>query len=110
MKKSDLAILCDLFGMVKRPFLRLSDLQPRDKKVTLNHLDLAHLFQYQEVASTSSQNIPECQSDLQYSAGFGEMSSPCQGFPLSRGESKHRLATPGPNKAATRQLVFFSTL
>ena len=33
-----LAILCDLFGMVKWPFQRLSDLQLGDKKVTLNHL------------------------------------------------------------------------
>ena len=33
-----LAILCDLFGMVKWPFKRLSDLQLRDQKVTLNHL------------------------------------------------------------------------
>ena len=29
-----LAILCDLFGMVKWPLQRLSDLQPGDKKVT----------------------------------------------------------------------------
>ena len=35
-----LAILCDLFGVVKRPFKRLSDLQLGDKKVTLNHLVL----------------------------------------------------------------------
>ena len=34
-----LAILCDLFGMVKWPFQGLSDLKPRDKKVTLNHLE-----------------------------------------------------------------------
>lgn len=27
-----------LFGLVKRPFERLSDLQPRDQKITLNHL------------------------------------------------------------------------
>ena len=33
-----LAILCDLLGMVKWPFQRLSDLQLGDKKVTLNHL------------------------------------------------------------------------
>ena len=33
-----LAILCDLFAMVKLPFHRLSDLQPGDEKVTLNHL------------------------------------------------------------------------
>ena len=26
------------FGLIKRPFERLSDLQPRDQKVTLNHL------------------------------------------------------------------------
>ena len=32
-----LAILCDLFGMVKWPLQRLSDLQLGDKKVTLNH-------------------------------------------------------------------------
>ena len=31
-------ILCDLFGMVKWPFQRLSDLQLGDKKVALNHL------------------------------------------------------------------------
>ena len=34
-----LAILCDLFGMVKWPLQRLSDLQLGDKKSTLNHLD-----------------------------------------------------------------------
>ena len=33
-----LAILCDLFGMVKWPFKGLSDLQLGDQKVTLNHL------------------------------------------------------------------------
>ena len=33
-----LAILCDLFGMVKLPFQRLNGLQIGDKKVTLNHL------------------------------------------------------------------------
>ena len=33
-----LAILCALFGMVKWPFQRLSDLQLGDEKVTLNHL------------------------------------------------------------------------
>ena len=33
-----LAILCDLFGMVKWPFKRLSDLQLRNQKITLNHL------------------------------------------------------------------------
>ena len=32
-------IFCDLFGMVKWPFKRLSDLQLRDQKVTLNHLE-----------------------------------------------------------------------
>ncbi len=31
-------IQSDLFGMVKWPFQRLSDLQLGDKKVTLNHL------------------------------------------------------------------------
>ncbi len=31
-------ILCDLFGLVKWPFQRLSDLQLGDNKVTLNHL------------------------------------------------------------------------
>ena len=30
-------VLCP-FGLVKRPFERLSDLQPRDQKVTFNHL------------------------------------------------------------------------
>ena len=38
---SILAILCDLFGMVKWPFKRLSDVQLGDQKVTLNHLDSA---------------------------------------------------------------------
>ena len=33
-----LAILCDLFGMVKCPFKRLSDLQLGDKRVTSSHL------------------------------------------------------------------------
>ena len=37
-EKNLLAILCDLFGMVKWPFQSLSDLQLGDKKVTLNHL------------------------------------------------------------------------
>ena len=37
-----LAILCDLFGMVKWPFKCLSDLQIGDEKVTLNHL--AYMF------------------------------------------------------------------
>ena len=34
----DLAILCDLLRMVNRLFQRLCDLQPGDKKVTLNRL------------------------------------------------------------------------
>ena len=34
------AILCDLFGMLKWPFQRLSDLQLGDKKVAWNHLDV----------------------------------------------------------------------
>ena len=40
-----LAILCDLFGMVKWPFKRQSDLQLGDQKVTLNHLvtDIAEI-------------------------------------------------------------------
>ena len=38
-KEVILAILCDLFGMVKWPLRRLSDLQLGGKKVTLNHLD-----------------------------------------------------------------------
>ena len=38
MQLNNLAILCDLFGMVKWPFQRLSDLQLGDQKVTLNHL------------------------------------------------------------------------
>ena len=33
-----LAILCDLFWMVKWPFQRISDLQLGDRKVTLTHL------------------------------------------------------------------------
>ena len=41
-----LAILCDLFGMVKWPFQRLSDLQLGDKKVTLNHLVHVFFFQF----------------------------------------------------------------
>ena len=36
---NNLAILCDLFGMVKWPFKWLSDLQIGDEKVTLNHLE-----------------------------------------------------------------------
>ena len=51
-KNQILAILCDLFGMVKWPFKRLSDLQLGDTKVTLNHLDdglLQHFwFQYEK--------------------------------------------------------------
>ena len=44
-KNVPLAILCDLFGMVKTwPFQRLSDLQLGDKKVTMNHL--AHTFSF----------------------------------------------------------------
>ncbi len=45
-----LAIPCDLFEMVKWPFQRLSDLQPGDKKVTLNHLVLVGFlfFQFSE--------------------------------------------------------------
>ena len=35
----NLAVLCDLFGMVKWSFHRLSDLQLGDRKVTLNHLE-----------------------------------------------------------------------
>ena len=37
-KVNILAILCDLFGVVKWPFKWLSDLQLGDKNVTLNHL------------------------------------------------------------------------
>ena len=35
----NLVIQSDLFGMVKWPFQRLSDLQLGDEKVTLNHLE-----------------------------------------------------------------------
>ncbi len=38
-KSNNLAILCDLFGMVKWPFQGLTDLQLGDQKVTLNHLE-----------------------------------------------------------------------
>ena len=41
-----LAILCDLFGMVKWPFQSLSDLQLGDKKVTLNHLVYYFMYLY----------------------------------------------------------------
>ena len=37
-----LAILCDLFGVVKWPFKCLSDLSLGDQKVTLNHLVLVN--------------------------------------------------------------------
>ena len=36
-KRRGLAVLCALFGMVKWPFQRLSDLQLGNQKVTLNH-------------------------------------------------------------------------
>ena len=39
-----LAILCDLFGIVKWPFQRLRDLQLGDKKITLNHLKKINHF------------------------------------------------------------------
>ncbi len=39
-----LAILCDLFGMVKWPFQWLNGLQIGDKKVTLNHLVILMFF------------------------------------------------------------------
>ena len=42
-KNKHLAILCDLFGMVKWPFQGLSDLQLGDQKVTLNHLAVTSL-------------------------------------------------------------------
>ena len=40
-QNTNLAILCDLFGMVKWPFQGLSDsdLQLENQKVTLNHLE-----------------------------------------------------------------------
>ncbi len=38
-----------LFGMVKWPFQRLSDLQLGDKKVTLNHLDDVFWFYFQQI-------------------------------------------------------------
>ena len=38
-KENILAIVCDLFGMVKWPLQRLSDLQLGDQKVTLDHMD-----------------------------------------------------------------------
>ena len=44
-KVRDLAIHCDLFGMVKWPVWRLSDLQLGDKKATLNHLVREIFFQ-----------------------------------------------------------------
>ena len=37
-------LFCGLFGMLKWPFQRLSDLQLADKKVTLNHLGCSILF------------------------------------------------------------------
>ena len=42
--ETNLAILCDLFWMVKRPFKGLSDLQLGDEKVTLNHLEVSVFF------------------------------------------------------------------
>ena len=38
---SNLASLCDLFGMMKWPLQRLSGFQPGDKMVTLNHLQVS---------------------------------------------------------------------
>ena len=70
--------------------------------------DLAHLFQYQEVASTSSQKHPRMSIRSPVLRRiWGGCLHPVKGFPLPRGESKHRLAIPGTNKAATGQLVFF---
>lgn len=37
-ERTYLAILCDLCGMDKSPFQRISELQLEDKKVTSNHL------------------------------------------------------------------------
>ena len=39
-----MAILCDLFGMIEWPFPRLSDLQLRDQKITLNHLVYLYIY------------------------------------------------------------------
>ena len=45
-KQVPMAILWDLFGMVKRPFQWLSDLQLGDKKVTLNQLAHENWIQF----------------------------------------------------------------
>ena len=41
-----LAILCALFGMVKWPLQRLSDLQLGDQKAILNHLVFKYIYRY----------------------------------------------------------------
>ena len=66
-----LAIHCDLFGMVKWPFWRLSDLQLGDKKVTLNHLvcfvlllSCFSIFREQRIVGRSSEKC--CQNGYFY--------------------------------------------
>ena len=53
-----LVIQSDLFGMVKWPFQRLSDLQPGDQKVTLNHL----VVEKQKVMTSTSHGLTNRQA------------------------------------------------
>ncbi len=56
-----LAILCDLFGMVKWHFERWSDLQLRDQKVTLNHLVcIVYIYIYIYTFIYHENAMPEC--------------------------------------------------
>ena len=54
------AILCDLFGMVKWPFQGLSDLQLGDQKVTLNHLGQVVPFPLLWFVYQSVPNVEGC--------------------------------------------------
>ena len=52
-----IAVLCDLFAMVKWRFQRLSDLQLGDQKITLNHL--SHIICYHPILlEVSAWNYP----------------------------------------------------
>ena len=71
-----LAILCDLFGMVKWPFQRLSDLQLGDQKVNeLNHLEMNSRCVFPSFEAA----IPKTLRPLGFHApilSFGEQSDP----------------------------------
>ena len=69
-KTKPLAILCDLFGMVKWPLQRLSDLQLVDEKVTLDHLAFCLFFFGTKISRISTALLAGHFATLDFGVGF----------------------------------------